>query len=172
MYRYRYQRGLSDLVSPRAMKHLSKLGKLTSVKGYSYRGRYGINEAVLVKGEKGSARFNGVCWGYFGSGPNALFRLLRLVGLDKAAAYSFAFCKPRSDKPATSWQCALNHQVPEVTKTKSPNIEKCDHCKHSVYPPNACYTVGEKTYCSEYCVEESLKQPVAGEAEFLRSLPA
>jgi hypothetical protein len=122
MYRYRYQRGLSCLVGERAAKHLPKLGQILSIRGYRYQGRYGLNEAVMVKGTNGSARFTGTCWGYGGSGPHAVRDLLMILGISKDWAEIIAFKSFRWDDTGTDWKVefqygSLNYWVRTVGKT-------------------------------------------------------
>lgn len=77
---------------------LAKLGHITYVKAYRYFGRYGTNhEAIMVKGENGTARFNGLCWGYGGEGPSGTCELLLKLGLTVAEAQMMAYNKPRRD---------------------------------------------------------------------------
>lgn len=108
-YRYRYQRGLSCLVKERAMKHLPKLGKILSIRGYRYQGRYGLNEAVMVVGELGTARFNAVCWSYGGSGPHAVRDLLMLLGVSQDWAEIIAFKSFRWDDKGTDWEVRFDN---------------------------------------------------------------
>ena len=107
-YRYRYLRGLSMLVKERAEKHLSKIGCVLSIRGYRYRGKYGLNEAVMVVGEKGTARFSGTCWGYGGSGPHAVRDLLMLLGMSQEWAEIIAFKSYRWDDKGTDWELRIN----------------------------------------------------------------
>lgn len=96
MYRYRDNHGVTYKSLQRAERAIPKLGTLVSVRGYRYRGRYqAIHEGVLVKGEKGTARFNGFCWGYGGEGPSGLVTLLTSLGIDRTKAESIAFTTKR-----------------------------------------------------------------------------
>jgi len=75
MYRYRENNGVSRQ-SIDAIKHVVKVGKPNSIVGYRYRGRYNTSHiGVMVKGDKGSARFSGFSWGYGGEGCRALQKL-------------------------------------------------------------------------------------------------
>ena len=79
-YRYRDNSG-STSRSIKAIKHLSKIGDVQYVRGYTYKGRYNtIHVGVLVKGNKGSCRFSGFSWGYIGEGTRGLTRLLTYLG--------------------------------------------------------------------------------------------
>lgn len=96
MYRYRENSGVTEESLNRAKRHLHKLGKLLEVKGYVYRGRYGATHTgVLVRGEKGTARFSGFAWGYGGEGPRGLYRLLTELGVEDAQAKATAFVNYR-----------------------------------------------------------------------------
>lgn len=77
-----------------ATKHTARLGTLTYVRGYVYRGRYGLKAGVIVRGENGTARFTGFSWGYGGTGPNGLNNLLRQLGVTEATARTTAFDTP------------------------------------------------------------------------------
>ena len=71
-------------VSLKAMKHLAKIGNPTLVRGYVYKGRYGVNHiGVLVKGDAGSVRFGGFNWGYHGESCRGLRVLFDVLGIDK-----------------------------------------------------------------------------------------
>lgn len=103
-YRYRndrstrHNRDTFDTVLP-------KLGRIRYVKGYRYFGRYNTShEAVLVVGEKGSARFGGVLWGYSGEGPRGLHELLLKLGVDAEGAAKIAFETKRRDVLGEDWR--------------------------------------------------------------------
>ena len=77
--------------SRKAFKHLSKVGKLVSVRGYVYASQRAIDAqpltriGVQVRGDKGYIRFGGLLWGYGGEGPMGLVELfskLGIVGVD------------------------------------------------------------------------------------------
>ena len=82
MYRYRDNSG-STSGSLDRLEHIDKLGKLSVIRGYTYKGKYGFNSAVLIKGENGSARYSGFSWGYSGEGPRGLEKLLRLLNINQ-----------------------------------------------------------------------------------------
>ena len=85
--RYRDNSGTTRESIERFNKHIDRLGKIISVKGYRYRGRYNaIHEAVMVKGENGSIRLDGLCWGYCGTGPAGLNTILRALGVSSLQA--------------------------------------------------------------------------------------
>lgn len=77
-YRYRDNAG-STRRSEESFKHLPKIGIPTEVKGYCYKGAYNTRLAVMVKGDKGSARFEALCWGYNGTGPRGLRKLFDIL---------------------------------------------------------------------------------------------
>ncbi len=61
-------------------------------------------EYLYVYGDKGYVRFKGVCWGYGGSGPCAVHKILTLCGLDDATARRLAFESPRLEEDGMSWE--------------------------------------------------------------------
>lgn len=84
MYRYRDTSGSTDK-SLKAIKHISKIGWLKYIKGYCYKGRYGVNHvAVLLRGDKGSMRISNFSWGYIGQGPRGLEKFLKELNIDQA----------------------------------------------------------------------------------------
>ncbi len=104
---------------------VAKLGKLSSVRGYRYRGRYNTtHEAVLIKGENGSIRFGGLLWGYGGEGPRGLVELLGKIGVSESNAQQIAFTTARRDEVGTDWEikvvegfCKLSVPVGEAVHT-------------------------------------------------------
>jgi hypothetical protein len=100
-------------ISLKALKNLSKLGKLTKIKGYRFRSRrtagytYPIittHEAVLIYGKNGQARYEGVLWGYSGQGPRGLVELLLVCGINKSLAENTAFHSERRDTIGIDWE--------------------------------------------------------------------
>lgn len=98
-------------------KHVARLGRITSIRGYRYNAtvksegnplRLTGCERVMVYGENGSARFAGVCWGYGGESPHALRDLLMACGFHQEQADTYAFGLHRSDKPGTDWLINVN----------------------------------------------------------------
>ena len=82
MYRYRDNDGVTSR-SIKRLDKLAKLGTITHIKGYSYKGRHGVYHCgVLVKGSNGSARYSGFGWGYSGEGPRGLKVLLQRLNVD------------------------------------------------------------------------------------------
>jgi hypothetical protein len=96
MYRYRdHSGGVTQFSLDRLDLPLSKIGRPIEVKGYTYWGRYDTDHAaVMVKGTRGTARFEGFSWGYSGEGPHGLRTLLMRLGLTKEAAELVAFHGP------------------------------------------------------------------------------
>jgi hypothetical protein len=92
--RYRDQAGSTRISTIASKKHVARLGKLEYVRGYVYRGTYGMTFATIVKGENGTARFRGFSWGYGGEGPHGLLYLLQRLGVDDATANKTAFETP------------------------------------------------------------------------------
>lgn len=99
------------------LKHISRLGAIKSIRGYRYRatrrnGDSTINttfERVLVVGENGTARFDGVCWNYSGTGPCALVELLEVCGVPNSIAKDVAFNSHRFDTPGTDWSINVDN---------------------------------------------------------------
>lgn len=100
MYRYRESNSGSTQRSISAYKHLSKLGKVLYVKGYRYNN---YKEKVIVVGDKGSARFDGLCWGYKGEGTRGLVQLLTKLGVSTELAEHIAFNTPRLNENGVDW---------------------------------------------------------------------
>ena len=102
--RLRYNEDDTTRAIDRLDKVVSKLGQITTIKGYRYFGRYNTtHEAVMLYGTKGTARLSGYLWGYGGSGPHNLVRLLTKLGLDKGNAEVIAFNTPRRNEVGTDW---------------------------------------------------------------------
>jgi hypothetical protein len=108
MYRYRYEGGTTRGARARFDRVLKRLGKLRYVKGYRYFGRYQTDhEAVLLRGENGSARFGGLLWGYGGEGPHGTHELLIKIGLSREEADKYAFRTPRKRELGEDWRLTL-----------------------------------------------------------------
>ncbi len=104
MYRFveTYQGDLTGgctRLSVRSMRHIPKVGKVKSVKGYTYystRRNFTTNHtAVALIGERGRIRFEGFCWGYHGEGPRGLQKLFDFLGLNCDAA---TICNPPTNE--------------------------------------------------------------------------
>lgn len=67
-------------------------------------------EYILIKGEYGTMRLTGLCWGYSGEGPRGLHRLLMLCGMDDAAAQRWAFKTERLDDDGLAWVAPVRHK--------------------------------------------------------------
>lgn len=83
MSKYRYRDGgcSTETCLKRFNKHRDKIGKVYRIKGYTYRGKYGLRPAVLVIGVNGTIRLSGLSWGYDGQGPRSLIKLLNTFPL-------------------------------------------------------------------------------------------
>jgi hypothetical protein len=93
MKRYRYRWSAAE---KRLDGILERIGPVRSVQGYRYLGRYGTDhEAVLVRGEKGTARFNGILWGFRGDRTAGTVELLQRIGVHKERAENVIFSSPR-----------------------------------------------------------------------------
>src|SRR5690348_11652267 len=106
MKKYRYRdRGTTLQQTTKGFRHIEKLGRIRYVKGYRYEAVVELDvpdihgdpafgpvtkEAVLVVGERGSARFN-LVWGFDGHEPRALVRLLVHLGIHQERAENIAF---------------------------------------------------------------------------------
>lgn len=109
--RYRFQGGTTKGALSRFDKVLAKLGHIKYIRAYRYQGRYGLNEAILVRGVNGTARFTGLCWGYGGEGPRGTYQLLIKVGVSKNLADSLAFHVERKDTIGDDWRINCQWEV-------------------------------------------------------------
>jgi len=100
-------RGLTR-ASIRSIKHLSKVGTPTMVRGYQYRDRYGfLQMAVKVFGTAGTVRFSGFSWGYCGEGPRGLQKLFNALGVIKDASTFCVWNGWDAKYLGTHWQIKL-----------------------------------------------------------------
>jgi hypothetical protein len=113
-YEYRYRDHSGGITRPslrRVADNLHKIGQPTLVRGYCYVGRFkwgnAKEEAVLVRGERGTARFEGFLWGYHGEGPRGLVQLLIRLGVKKPDALRIAHDTPRCYVPGTDWELEI-----------------------------------------------------------------
>lgn len=107
MLRYRCNAGTTRQAIT-ALKNVRKLGRIYSVTAKRYRTmlRDGVeiaNEVIVLRGERGTARFKGFCWGYSGEGPRGLIRLLQLLGLPNHEAETIAYNAPRNNAVGIDW---------------------------------------------------------------------
>lgn len=114
----------------RAKKHLGRLGAITEIRGVRwtsvrsamnpqtpYKGQH---EAVLIRGPKGTMRFEGVRWGYFGEGCRGLSQILQACGLSKDAADAIANNTDRKDEDGIDFSIKFPTPIPvnpDVIKT-------------------------------------------------------
>jgi len=110
-YHYRSKAGSTQRARER-FHNVPSVGKLLSVKGYRFvsnaEGVRTDRERVQVRGELGTATYDGLCWGYGGEGPRGLVDLLELqcrIPRRKAEMVAFAAC--RGDKSGTDWEVDL-----------------------------------------------------------------
>ena len=112
MYRYRDHSGGITHRSISRFSHLVKLGKIKKVKGYrfestrkytGYNPIHSMRECVMVYGEKGTARFEGLLWGYGGEGPRGLVALLKKIGFSQSVAEYISFHTKRLETPGVDW---------------------------------------------------------------------
>lgn len=110
-YRYRMTAHTSRKAELAAERVIPKLGRIIRVKAYRFTSeRDGFltwHEQLLVVGERGSARFNGVCWSYGGQGPRAVHKILLLCGVQSDVAWHLAFQSVRLKHDGVSWQWKL-----------------------------------------------------------------
>jgi hypothetical protein len=96
-YRYRWNGGTTAGARKRFDKILAKLGPVRSVTGYRFVGRFKTqHEAVMIRGENGTARFSGLLWGYGGDAPKATVELLVKLGIHLERAEHIVFNTERS----------------------------------------------------------------------------
>ena len=110
-YHYRSNAGSTQGARTR-FGHVANLGKLLSVKGIRFNstafGFQSSKERVQVRGENGTATYDGLCWGYFGEGPCGLVELLAgHCGIEKPAAEMVACSSLRKDKTGIDWEINL-----------------------------------------------------------------
>ncbi len=101
----------------RTIQHrVKKLGFDPDACEYNSEKRYTTTdrEILMVYGEKGSARFSGVCWGYQGEGPRTVIRILVECGVPEDIARDYAFHGKRNHAPGIDWEIdmkALARQI-------------------------------------------------------------
>src|SRR5262252_4647854 len=105
-YRYRCEQGTTRQARPRFAK-CSRLGNILSIEGRRYRSNGITHERVFVTGTHGTARFDGLCWGYSGEGPRGVRDLLLFLGLNRILAEQVAFKAPRGAECGTDWRINL-----------------------------------------------------------------
>jgi hypothetical protein len=109
-YRYRDHSGGVTTPSVKALQHLPKVGLPSCVRGYCYRSATNKQLAVLVRGNKGSARFEGFCWGYGGEGPRGLRELFNALRIPEPIAVHIAheIDSPDWSKAREYWRLILH----------------------------------------------------------------
>jgi hypothetical protein len=96
-YRYRWNGGTTAGARKRFDRILANLGPVKEIRGYRFLGRFKTqHEAIMVKGENGTARFSGLLWGYGGEAPKATVELLRKLGIHQEVAEHYIFNTERS----------------------------------------------------------------------------
>jgi hypothetical protein len=97
-YRYRDHTGGVTNPSVERLQHLPKIGKLKYIRGIGWRNEHGRAQwAVIVRGDKGYARFEGFLWGYGGTGPHGLRRLFDYYRIPMTLALHIAHEIPSPD---------------------------------------------------------------------------
>jgi len=103
--RYRDNAGTTLRSEKAAERHVNRIGNIAYVRGYIYKGKYGTRTGVLVRGDNGTARFSALSWGYNGTGPNGLNRILLSLGVPQEQANNIAFNTPwETDKIGEKWR--------------------------------------------------------------------
>ncbi len=96
-YRYRWNGGTTAGARKRFDKILARIGTVRSVTGYRFNGRFQTqHEAVLLRGDNGTARLSGLLWGFGGEGPRGLVELFVKLGIHRERAEFIAFETPRA----------------------------------------------------------------------------
>lgn len=105
-YRYRDNSGGVTTPSIERLHHLEKIGDLVRIRGIAWINKHGNSQwAVIVRGTKGYARFEGFCWGYGGTGPHGLRRLFDHYRIPKSMATHIAHEIPSpSHKAMEFWR--------------------------------------------------------------------
>lgn len=113
MYRFRDNvSGVTHVSRESVDKHLHKIGIVRSIRGYTYGGKHGPDQAVLVKGDLGTMRLSGLSWGYGGEGPAGLRYVLAKIGvsnneIDRVLRTSW----DDSDKIGTKWLVEMEYPI-------------------------------------------------------------
>lgn len=111
-YRYRFEESTYRAMG-KVVPVLAKLGKLKEIWGHRYFGRHQTShEAILIRGENGSARLSGFLWGYRGEGPQGLVSLLKYLGATEEWAQKFVFETPRTMKLGSDWKLDFSSGLP------------------------------------------------------------
>jgi len=109
-YRYRCEKGTTRQARPMFAK-CSRLGNILSIEGRRYKSKGITHERVFVTGTHGTARFDGLCWGYGGEGPRGVRDLLLFLGLNSVLAEQVAFKAPRHERLGTDWSIKLGRNI-------------------------------------------------------------
>ena len=114
MYRYRDNGGTTKRSLKAAEKHTHKVGKIRYIRGYFYFGRYQTHHCgVIVRGDKGSARFGGFSWGYGGEGPRGLETFLKSINVPESEIRRvLAITWPNFNEAKECWRIDLDELTP------------------------------------------------------------
>lgn len=113
MYRFRdISTGYTKISLESVKKHLHKIGTVKTIRGYTYKSKNGPEQAVLIKGDRGSMRLNGLSWGYGGEGPAGLRWTLQRIGVDlneinRVLNRSWDDC----ETIGTKWQIEMDYSI-------------------------------------------------------------
>jgi hypothetical protein len=138
VYRYRCEKGTTR--AARAMFHkCAKLGAISEVRGVRYYARHigATQERVFVVGPYGTARFDGLCWGYGGEGPHGLRDLLMFLGLGRDVAEAVAFRAPRLSECGVDWRVSFRPERGQplaVSLYSADEVETTYHNEDALLP--------------------------------------
>ena len=110
MIRYR-RKACSTNQAIAKFDHIARLGQIKMIVAKRFRAarpKLGItspitHECIMVYGEHGTARFEGLCWGYSGEGPRGTHALLKKCGVPEPLGTEAAFKTPRMDNEGVDW---------------------------------------------------------------------
>ncbi len=105
MLRYR-KRNCSTDTARKSFHNVDKLGKIEKIvakRFMSDRGYITDRECIMVYGENGTMRFEGLSWGYFGEGSRGTYELLQKCSVKDDLAKHAAFVAKRLDTVGTDW---------------------------------------------------------------------
>lgn len=91
-YRYRSGRCGVTRYSVERLHHLVKVGRVQYIRACAYLSRKDsiIRLAIIVRGDRGYARYEGLCFGYYGEGPHGLRRLFEALNVPEPIAKRIA----------------------------------------------------------------------------------
>lgn len=121
--KYRYRRvGINTVTAIKvAERNLARLGKIDMILARrltttrSYKDEEGKvrtwttnHEHLFIYGVNGTARIEGVCWGYGGEGPRGVHTILKQIGVPDTTATEAAFKAERLQTDGVDWRLTLD----------------------------------------------------------------